>query len=859
MNIDQNWHKEQVEKYREELPHYKIYANFLEQVLKKAGNKYAPLCIVQSRAKGISSFAEKAVRKAHKYKDPVNQITDLCGARIITHFQYQVDRISQFIKSNFLVDELNSIDVSTRLQVSEFGYLSVHYIVIPQSDTILGIRVPEEIKDKKAEIQVRTLLQHTWADIAHDRMYKAPIAVPKSWQREMYGLAAIMENSDIAFKNLSEKLDYYTDNYGTMLSEENLLNEISVVETILNNETEKENKPVHALKLAKLIIATGDWERVIKVLEPIVSANIGDNAENIILLGLAICHFHKSDCQSDEYKSGQKYLEQIAQPEKEIFPEKDYDRTGIDDNYYSARRARALFSLGKTYGCLEKNISRAKDLFYKAYQLDPSNPYYHAAYIEFEICSNNDSNIIYILKPSILQIIETCKEHIILDIEIIKAYFTIGRLLFLIGEIAGSIAKYSKAIDLCISNKTHINKETFDDEIDIITELNRNEKVDSRHFEWICDLLLLAKIIKYNDETAKNQIKSKSLSETPFEEPVIIVAGGAEDMPKYKLPDYQHFLTSSLQSFTGTVFAGGTTSGIPGLVGLATQAVRRNKNGHFQLIGYLPKELPKDAKADSINYDKIHITDSIGFSIKELIQYWIDIIISGIKPAKVLVLGINGGRISDLEYRLALALGATVGLVESSGRAATGLLLDGDWVGHERIIVIPHEVDSIWAFINQNKPSKLTTVQVNEAAEQVHKDYLAKKIASGSTTDKSMLPWKNLPAELQDSNRQQVIFMECILSMVGYKIQPSENPQLVEFDKDEIMIMAKMEHARWTIEKLNSGWKYGPRKDTEKKLSPYLVSWDNLTRDIQDYDVNAVINFPKVLKKARFEIIQMKR
>jgi len=91
--------------------------------------KYDPLAIVQARAKDIASFAEKCQRKRSKYKDPVNQFTDLCGGRIIVHTAEQVKAVSAFIKEHFEIDQENSIDVSQRLKPTEFGYRSVHYIV----------------------------------------------------------------------------------------------------------------------------------------------------------------------------------------------------------------------------------------------------------------------------------------------------------------------------------------------------------------------------------------------------------------------------------------------------------------------------------------------------------------------------------------------------------------------------------------------------------------------------------------------------------------------------------------------------------------------------------------------------------
>jgi len=75
-------------------------AAFLEEMVKPI----APLAIIQSRAKSVSSFAEKIQRKRHKYDDPVHQLTDLCGARIIVQTRSQVDKICNLIEESFEIE-----------------------------------------------------------------------------------------------------------------------------------------------------------------------------------------------------------------------------------------------------------------------------------------------------------------------------------------------------------------------------------------------------------------------------------------------------------------------------------------------------------------------------------------------------------------------------------------------------------------------------------------------------------------------------------------------------------------------------------------------------------------------------------
>jgi len=130
---DSEWHERQVLAYQSEQPAYQQYAATLQSILKEACAIHSPLAIVQARPKSVASFAEKAVRKADKYDDPVRQLTDLCGGRVITSTSDQMKAICRFIRDQFCIDEANSLDAGSRLKNEEFGYLSLHYVVQLQS------------------------------------------------------------------------------------------------------------------------------------------------------------------------------------------------------------------------------------------------------------------------------------------------------------------------------------------------------------------------------------------------------------------------------------------------------------------------------------------------------------------------------------------------------------------------------------------------------------------------------------------------------------------------------------------------------------------------------------------------------
>ena len=126
---------------------------------------------VTARAKDPSSFLKKAgtlVKGKAKYKEPLLQIQDQIGARIITFFKSDVERIDAIVRSFF-----KPIEFRDRVPESEweFGYFGKHYVLIVptdvKSDTIDSKKIPDFF-----ELQVKTLFQHAWSEADHDVGYK---------------------------------------------------------------------------------------------------------------------------------------------------------------------------------------------------------------------------------------------------------------------------------------------------------------------------------------------------------------------------------------------------------------------------------------------------------------------------------------------------------------------------------------------------------------------------------------------------------------------------------------------------------------------------------------------------------------
>jgi hypothetical protein len=150
-------------------------------------------------------------------------------------------------------------------------------------------------------------------------------------------------------------------------------------------------------------------------------------------------------------------------------------------------------------------------------------------------------------------------------------------------------------------------------------------------------------------------------------------------------------------------------------------------------------------------------------------------------------------------------------------------------------------------------------------ARAIHEDYVRHQEAAGAAlaTNPSMAAWDDLPEDLRESNREQADHIETKLEAIGCGIQALTDWRLASFDSlpDEIKAvfdverLARMEHERWSEERRRQGWSYVPGpKNIEKRTSPYLVPWEDLPPEIQEYDRRAVRGLPSFLAQAGFQI-----
>jgi putative GTP pyrophosphokinase len=201
---------------------YLSYADRLEKLMTELLKAQALEVVqIESRAKDVPSFLRKVEENPGKYPSPFEQIHDMAGVRIIAYYLSDVPVIDAIVEREFEVDSENSWKSGDRVDADRFGYASDHYVVsisTPRAD----LAEWQPFAGLKAEIQVRTVLQHAWAAIDHKLAYKRSQDIPAEIRRGLSRVSALLEVADEQFeaaRSASARLDA---NYGSRAKEGDL-------------------------------------------------------------------------------------------------------------------------------------------------------------------------------------------------------------------------------------------------------------------------------------------------------------------------------------------------------------------------------------------------------------------------------------------------------------------------------------------------------------------------------------------------------------------------------------------------------------------------------------------------------------
>ena len=186
-----------LQEYQDNLPRFREVEQEVKEKLRQTlADAGLLVAAIESRVKAYNSLAGKLELKGHKYNS-LADLTDILGLRVITFYIDDVDKVASAVERLFEIDWDNTVDKRKIHEIDSFGYLSLHYIC-----SIPGFPY-------RFEIQMRTLLQHAWANMDHDTGYKSGVEIPKRYLRNMSRLAGMLELVDDEFSKIRIELTDY--------------------------------------------------------------------------------------------------------------------------------------------------------------------------------------------------------------------------------------------------------------------------------------------------------------------------------------------------------------------------------------------------------------------------------------------------------------------------------------------------------------------------------------------------------------------------------------------------------------------------------------------------------------------------
>lgn len=210
--------QELISLYEQELPIFQAWGEYIQKEIedKLAENNNLDTFLkipTKSRIKAIDSLVSKALHRKKSYSNPYYDIEDKVGLRFVVLLSEETKVICNIIEKsscwNFSKDK--DFEKNRDEYPESFPYESIHYVLKNCEElTLSNIKIPE---NTPCEVQIRTLLQHAYAELAHETLYKKEVRKKEKIQRFLARSMALVESADHFFLQAKKNIKLESKKY----------------------------------------------------------------------------------------------------------------------------------------------------------------------------------------------------------------------------------------------------------------------------------------------------------------------------------------------------------------------------------------------------------------------------------------------------------------------------------------------------------------------------------------------------------------------------------------------------------------------------------------------------------------------
>ncbi|GAB4319885.1 MAG: hypothetical protein Kow0069_23560 [Promethearchaeota archaeon] len=483
-------------------------------------------------------------------------------------------------------------------------------------------------------------------------------------------VASLLELAGRGLDDLDRQTKFLESEFGSYLEHEALV-----------AEREKLARVVEALpgsfdatmRLAKLMVAADeDWTAVEKLLQQYhdrFAADLNDRqlAKLLKLLGWAKCMRLRLMHTSHGYKEGQEMIL------------KSIKLDPLDPDAYCV--------LGGTYK-RQREWELATRAYAKALEVDGGYPYALVNYLPLKMLGLGSVAPVEDNEQRIEEAIRRRSLQVRAEVDFPWAFFDIGTLCLLRAssgnqsDLLTSLANFINGIRTCT--------ETWMLETTIAT-LENLEPLRGQlpGYDQVIALLSLGLLYASRPGTSSYEFAKGKLAKVLSDGPaptevtsgpahVVLLAGTTKQVPA-GLQSIGVALRHCLSGGTGVLVCRGLSTGVHGL---ACDLAADPQMAGFSCLAYVPRLVPSQYTLDARATRRVCPGED--FNLIQAIQFWYDLHEAKVPPGRVKVVGVGGGHFTALEYRLAMVLGAQLGVVAGSGLAADSLINNAWWFNEEK-------------------------------------------------------------------------------------------------------------------------------------------------------------------------------